>query len=268
MLAHTIPHMLTAHNLAVVEFAKKTGDIRELSRTDLLVLALTYTLEVEANGSGHLRTEPVGIPLSMLDIIDEPDEKATEAAPASSLPTAPAVDAPPPPPSAAVAAEEAGSNAGDSAASEGGEDESGWVEVRHSKAVSTKPSKSSRRRRNRAARAAATADPDAAVAADAADSAFMTKVDREDDGEGEWFGPGSSSAATPFDAGVTVEGAPRSPVGCITTDFAMQVCELILLLLCDRFLRSMIRLRDILIFCVHGVVFDLFSCRMCCFKLG
>ena len=162
----------------------------------------------------------------MLDIIDEPDEKASEAAPATSpRAAAPVVESVPPAPSAAVAAEEVGSDGGDSAAGDGSDDESGWVEVHHSKAVSTKPSKSSRRRRNRAARAVATADPDAATAAaaNASESAFITKADREDDGEGEWFGPGSSGAATPFDAGVTVEGVPRSPVGCITTDFAMQV---------------------------------------------
>ena len=44
----------------VVEFAKKTGDLRSLSTADLRVLALTYMLEVEIKGSSdHLRKEPV-----------------------------------------------------------------------------------------------------------------------------------------------------------------------------------------------------------------
>ena len=36
--------------VAVAEFAKKTGDFAVLSRTDLLVLALTYELTVEVEG--------------------------------------------------------------------------------------------------------------------------------------------------------------------------------------------------------------------------
>ena len=44
----------------VVEFAKKTGDLRSLSTADLRVLALTYMLEVETRGSSsHLRKEPL-----------------------------------------------------------------------------------------------------------------------------------------------------------------------------------------------------------------
>nr|CAG4649422.1 EOG090X07WR [Scapholeberis mucronata] len=44
--------------LRVTEFAKKTGDYATLSATDIKVMALTYQLEVEANGSEHLKTEP------------------------------------------------------------------------------------------------------------------------------------------------------------------------------------------------------------------
>ena len=44
---------------AVTEFAKKTGDLQALSITDLKVVALTYMLETDANGSSHLRKEPV-----------------------------------------------------------------------------------------------------------------------------------------------------------------------------------------------------------------
>ena len=42
----------------VVEFSKKTGDYASLSAVDLKLLALTYMLEMEANGVDHLRTEP------------------------------------------------------------------------------------------------------------------------------------------------------------------------------------------------------------------
>jgi rRNA maturation endonuclease Nob1 len=43
---------------AVAQFARKTGDFRELSLPDLEILALTYMLESETNGIEHLRTEP------------------------------------------------------------------------------------------------------------------------------------------------------------------------------------------------------------------
>lgn len=43
---------------AVIEFSKKTGDFPVLSKTDLLVLALVHTIEVEANGKDLIRTSP------------------------------------------------------------------------------------------------------------------------------------------------------------------------------------------------------------------
>ncbi|KAG9288304.1 hypothetical protein G9A89_021335 [Geosiphon pyriformis] len=43
----------------VVNFSKKTGDFSTLSVVDLKVLALTYMLEIEANGLRRIRTEPV-----------------------------------------------------------------------------------------------------------------------------------------------------------------------------------------------------------------
>ncbi|CAH0481987.1 unnamed protein product [Peronospora belbahrii] len=43
---------------AVINFSRKTGDFTYLSLTDLRVMALTYQLEVEANGDDHLRTNP------------------------------------------------------------------------------------------------------------------------------------------------------------------------------------------------------------------
>ncbi|XP_048403118.2 RNA-binding protein NOB1 isoform X2 [Stegostoma tigrinum] len=42
----------------VTEFCKKTGDYPSLSATDIKVLALTYQLEAEFVGIGHLKNEP------------------------------------------------------------------------------------------------------------------------------------------------------------------------------------------------------------------
>lgn len=43
----------------VIEFAKKTGDYLSLSSADIKVIALTYQLECELVGKGHLRSTPV-----------------------------------------------------------------------------------------------------------------------------------------------------------------------------------------------------------------
>jgi RNA-binding protein NOB1 len=43
---------------AVTAFARATGDIHALSKTDLKLLALVHTLEVAAHGSAHIRTSP------------------------------------------------------------------------------------------------------------------------------------------------------------------------------------------------------------------
>lgn len=43
----------------VIEFAKKTGDYLSLSSADIKVIALTYQLESQLVGKGHLRTAPV-----------------------------------------------------------------------------------------------------------------------------------------------------------------------------------------------------------------
>lgn len=45
--------------LTVQLFAKKTGDYRFLSATDIKLIALTYQLEKEIVGTDHLRTEPI-----------------------------------------------------------------------------------------------------------------------------------------------------------------------------------------------------------------
>jgi rRNA maturation endonuclease Nob1 len=49
---------------AVAEFAKKTGDFAALSLTDLKLLALLHTLEVEVNGKKHIRESPKQAPLN------------------------------------------------------------------------------------------------------------------------------------------------------------------------------------------------------------
>ena len=46
---------------AVIQFAKKTGDLRSLSKADVKVIALTYMLEKELNGVSHLRKEPINL---------------------------------------------------------------------------------------------------------------------------------------------------------------------------------------------------------------
>eukprot|EP00252_Welwitschia_mirabilis_P024946 TRINITY_DN7622_c0_g1_i1.p1 TRINITY_DN7622_c0_g1~~TRINITY_DN7622_c0_g1_i1.p1 ORF type:complete len:582 (-),score=94.53 TRINITY_DN7622_c0_g1_i1:121-1866(-) len=57
----------------VLSFARATGDLHSLSSVDLKVLALTYTLEVQAHGTAHLRTRPP--PLHVLNVrrLPEPD---------------------------------------------------------------------------------------------------------------------------------------------------------------------------------------------------
>lgn len=48
-----------AENVQIVtEFAKKTGDYRSLSATDIKVMALTYQLEKEHVGIEHINTTP------------------------------------------------------------------------------------------------------------------------------------------------------------------------------------------------------------------
>ena len=43
---------------SVMAWAKHTGDIAVLSRTDLGVIALTYAAEVETNGFANIREVP------------------------------------------------------------------------------------------------------------------------------------------------------------------------------------------------------------------
>lgn len=43
----------------IEKFTKKSGDYHDLSVVDLKLLALTYELETTANGTSHLRTEPM-----------------------------------------------------------------------------------------------------------------------------------------------------------------------------------------------------------------
>lgn len=46
---------------AVAAFARKTGDMHQLSSEDVRLLAVAYGLETELNGTAHLRTEPVPV---------------------------------------------------------------------------------------------------------------------------------------------------------------------------------------------------------------
>ena len=42
----------------MTDFSKKTGDYRSLSAVDIRLMALTYQLEKEHVGTGHIKTEP------------------------------------------------------------------------------------------------------------------------------------------------------------------------------------------------------------------
>eukprot|EP00191_Tetraselmis_sp_GSL018_P018521 CAMPEP_0177590086 /NCGR_PEP_ID=MMETSP0419_2-20121207/7189_1 /TAXON_ID=582737 /ORGANISM="Tetraselmis sp., Strain GSL018" /LENGTH=194 /DNA_ID=CAMNT_0019080563 /DNA_START=35 /DNA_END=616 /DNA_ORIENTATION=- len=44
---------------AVTQFARLTGDLRSLSKVDILLLALAHDLELRVYGGGHLRKEPL-----------------------------------------------------------------------------------------------------------------------------------------------------------------------------------------------------------------
>ena len=44
--------------VAVHNFAKQTGELHSLSRVDLSLIALAYTLEAAARGTSHLRASP------------------------------------------------------------------------------------------------------------------------------------------------------------------------------------------------------------------
>jgi RNA-binding protein NOB1 len=44
--------------VSVSDFARKTGDYRSLSATDVRVLALTYMLEKEFVGESHIKGVP------------------------------------------------------------------------------------------------------------------------------------------------------------------------------------------------------------------
>ncbi|CAB4490799.1 unnamed protein product [Rhizophagus irregularis] len=62
----------------VVNFSKKTGDFASLSAVDLRVLALTYMLEVETNGTKRLKKEPVKKPLNKsesMEIINKQEQQ-------------------------------------------------------------------------------------------------------------------------------------------------------------------------------------------------
>ncbi|KAI8854565.1 Nin one binding Zn-ribbon like-domain-containing protein, partial [Chytridium lagenaria] len=70
---------------AVIAFAKKTGDFATLSVADLKVLALTYTLEKEQNGSEHIRIEPLKMTAGTVKP-QRPQKQSKETMAAYSLP--------------------------------------------------------------------------------------------------------------------------------------------------------------------------------------
>lgn len=228
----------------VVEFSKKTGDHRELSRTDLLVVALAYMLEVETNGRDHLHTEPVAIPLSMLDIIDEGTESKSSKTPtpATTEVTETKEDRIPQPETTAV--DEDDVDVVDDVKSD---EEDGWTEVHHSTRDARNKKNKKNKRKNKPAGVDAvpvpvTTTPLTVTASDDTvdvtdrmlegvsesktcdgDSA-VTTVTAVDDGCGEWIGPHSMLSGAGFDDTDNRNGVVRKRVGCVTTDFAMQVC--------------------------------------------
>eukprot|EP01041_Mallomonas_annulata_P012945 gene12945-27314_t len=62
---------------AVVEFSKKSGDYPSLSKTDISVIALTYTLECEYSGSQNIRKEPVAQLKELLRLSAQKKKKET-----------------------------------------------------------------------------------------------------------------------------------------------------------------------------------------------
>lgn len=57
----------------VISFARATGDLQSLSDVDLKLLALTYTLEAQAHGTAHLRTQPPPLHVSRVRRLPEKD---------------------------------------------------------------------------------------------------------------------------------------------------------------------------------------------------
>jgi RNA-binding protein NOB1 len=65
-----------------VGFARKTGDLRSLSRVDLSVIALTYQLEKEVTGAAHINAEPTMQRVQQQQAKPKPAAAAAAAAPA------------------------------------------------------------------------------------------------------------------------------------------------------------------------------------------
>jgi RNA-binding protein NOB1 len=221
---------------AVVAFAKKTGDFRELSRTDLLVLALVYMLEKETCGTAHLRTEPRVVPA-------EPEapaltrtqkrrlQRARRSAAGATGDAADAVEGGGDADSAAGGDDDAsaGGGAGAGAAAGAGVTAGGSAGEGAAAVVVASETAGS------AAAAPSVPAGDAAVKGDdgggsdgsCSDDDAAGDDDDDDDG-GEWIGPESTTRRSTWtDSGAAADGdaAPQRPVrvGCVTTDYAMQV---------------------------------------------
>jgi hypothetical protein len=57
--------------IAVIRFARETGDIHVLSKVDIKLLALAHTLELIAHGSSHIQEHPgkVGTMKAVQDLV-------------------------------------------------------------------------------------------------------------------------------------------------------------------------------------------------------
>lgn len=72
---------------AVIEFSKKSGDFAALSKTDIGVIALLYTLECEYSGIDHIRREPVAQLKALVRMTENKNlsQSSVTSSPASSI---------------------------------------------------------------------------------------------------------------------------------------------------------------------------------------
>jgi RNA-binding protein NOB1 len=218
---------------AVRAFAAKTGDLRALSRTDVMLLALTHQLEREANGGTYLRAAPpaavtTGGLISQPRVMPECRFYHTEAGcrngadcrfkhtgePGSPMPGAlPAAE---PPADVAGAVSATPMPGGTSVVTATGLPAAGQAAT-----------SSSRPRGDSVATAATGSGSLAAAAAlhvagkELAAPSIGTIVEDED-GDGNWVCPLPPGAADAAAAAVDPDTPQRAMVAIITADFAMQ----------------------------------------------
>jgi len=209
---------------AIVDFARKTGDLPSLSPVDIQVLALCYMYERERNGLKRIREEPP-------KRIVPPSEKKTAVTPVSSSTTASTTTSTTPldatSDSAAVSltgtddqeAEEEQEEEGDEGEEEEEEGEQPMDGTAEPQSVpgnaTTTPSTTATTTTTTPSTTTATTTPAAAIPEN---DPFWGKTD---DGEGEWI-TASNIHLHKNRVKKNVPLADLSDVGCITTDFAMQ----------------------------------------------